>query len=387
MFLPSTTSLEFSIDAGTTGVSFAASAYDDTGSAITPQPSTGTSNGATAVSIVTAPASGHRIVKFVNLYNGDTIARTLTIRLDVSGTDRVLLVETLLPGERLTYTEDQGWVVVARSARNFAVNAYAVDFLKGGTAPEAAASFYCMLKDTGLPGAFVPGTPGLSGRVIDGTNEPGIPRFINPTTGAAYLQSFSAAASVISTMDLYDLLWVNTGLVVTTTTAQTVNSVAFPARDVLGQVNGRGCRMGILFTAAATNAAAIANTTITYTNSDGVPGRTATLQALVGLQIPATPVIGTTVWFQLQAGDDGVRSIESVTLGTSLVTGSVSLIVARKLDSVRLVVANVTGDGVQAAGGGKGPRLYDGTAFFLAYIASSTTASQVQATINVEEWS
>lgn len=387
MFLPTTTSLEFSIDAGTTGVSFAASAYDDTGSAITPIPSTGTSNGATPVTIVAAPSSGHRIIKSANLYNGDAVARTVTLRLDVSGTDRVILVETLLPGERLTYTDADGWRVAPRAQRNLAVNAFAVDVLKGGTAPEGVSFTYCTLKDAGLPGAFTPGTPGMSGRVVTGTSEPGIPRFIDPTTGAAYLQGFSASASVLSTMELYDLLWINSGAVVTTTTAQTVDSVPFPARDVLGQTNGRMCRIGLLFVAASTNAAAITNATVSYTNADGVPGCTATLQAVGGLQIPATPVIGTVVWFQLQAGDDGVRSIQSVTLGTSLVTGTVSLIVARKLDTARLIAVNLAGDGVQAAGAGKGPRLYPGTAFFLAYVATSTTASQVQATINVEEWS
>lgn len=387
MFLPSTTNLEFSIDAGTTGVSFAASAYDDTGSAITPQPSAGTSNGTTPVNIVAAPSSGHRIIKGVNLYNGDTVARTLTVRLDVSGVDRVLVVETLLPGERLTYTEDRGWDVVARPGRNLAINAYSVDVLKGGTAPEGIASSYCTLKDAGLPGAFTPGTPGLAGRAVDGTSEPGIPIFVNPSTGNTHLQGFSAAASVLSTVELYDLLWINSGIVVTTTTGQTINSVAFPARDTAGTVNGRGCRIGLLFVAASTNAAAIAGATITYTNSNGAGTRTATLQAVGGLQIPATPVIGTVVWFQLQAGDDGVQSIQSITLGTSLVTGTVSLIVARKLDTARLIAVNIAGDGVQAAGAGKGPRLYPGTAFFLAYVATSTTTSQIQATINVEEWS
>jgi hypothetical protein len=37
---------------------------------------------------------------------------------------------------------------------------------------------------------------------------------------------------------LIDLLWVNTGLVVTTTTAQAITPVALPARDAAGTTNG-----------------------------------------------------------------------------------------------------------------------------------------------------
>lgn len=388
MFLPDTSKLEFSVDAGT-DVIFAASALEDTGSALSYVPNAGASNAGTAVDLVAIPAAGRtRIVKQVAIRNGGTVTRVVTVRVDVSGTDRVLLVETLLPGERISYTEADGWQVVERPDRNLSISAYSIDVLKGGTAAEAAASHYCLLKDAGLPGAFAPGTPGLGGRTIDGTTEGGIPRFVNPSVGTAHLQSFIASGSVIHTFELYDLLWLNTGIVATTTTAQTVTSVAFPARDQLGQVNGRGCRIGLLVTAATTNAGAIANATVSYTNADGVAGRTATLQAVAGLQIPATAVVGTIVWFQLQAGDDGVQSIQSVTLGTSLVSGSASLIVARKLDTAFGVVANVAAVGVNVSKNqGRGPRLYNGTALFLAYVASATTATQVQATIQIAEWS
>ena len=386
MFLRTTDTLEFSVDAGT-DVVFTASAYEDGGSALTYAPNAGVSNGTTPVTIVAAPGSGHRVIKGVTLRNGGTVARVVTLRIDVSGTDRIFLVETLLPDERLTYTEDGGWRTVPRPDRQLAISAYALDILKGGTAAEAAGNYYCYLKDAGYPGAFAPGTPGLAGRTINGTTEGGVPRFVNPTTGLSYLQNFTASGSVAHAMELYDLLWINTGIVVTTTTAQTINSVAFPARDQLGEINGRGCRVGLLVTTATTNAGAIANSTISYTNSDGTAGRTATLTAVTGLQIPATAVLGTIVWFSLAAGDGGVRSIQSITLGTSLVAGAVSLIVARKIDAASTMIANLPGKGVDAKGRGKGPRLYNGTAFFLAYLATSTTTTQAQATLQVEEWS
>ena len=138
-----------------------------------------------------------------------------------------------------------------------------------------------------------------------------------------------------------DVVWVNTGLVVTTTTAQAITSPTFPARDLNGSTDGEGYVIGLLTTTANTNAAAITNATVSYTNSAGVNSRTATLLAVAGDQIPPTPVIGTVVWFRLDAGDKGVRSIQSVTLGTSLVAGAVSLIVARPLSIISATQTNV----------------------------------------------
>lgn len=135
--------------------------------------------------------------------------------------------------------------------------------------------------------------------------------------------------------------------------------------------------------AASTNAAVINTSTISYTNSDGTAGRTATLENVVGMMIPATPVIGTLVWFKLAAGDKGVRSIQSVTLATSLVTGSVSLLVARWMPTIGCTVA-----GLSAAMGGvdnPGVRLYTGTCLLHGYRAAATTATVVGGSLTVME--
>jgi hypothetical protein len=141
--------------------------------------------------------------------------------------------------------------------------------------------------------------------------------------------------------------------------------------------------IGLLFTAASTNAAVISNSTVTYTNSDGTGSRTATLANLVGAQIPATPTIGTIVWFQLAAGDKGVRSIQTLTLGTSLATGSVSLLIARPLATYSAVVANVGSGPRQPMD--PGIRLYNGTCALLCYQAASTTATTVSGSVTVQE--
>ncbi|MFO0749129.1 MAG: hypothetical protein U1F43_26225 [Myxococcota bacterium] len=75
--------------------------------------------------------------------------------------------------------------------------------------------------------------------------------------------------------------------------------------------------VGIEVSTATTNVSAVTNMTMTYTNSAGTGSRTGTIG-----ELPATAVAGTFVQFQLDSGDVGVRSIQSLTLGTSLVTGN-----------------------------------------------------------------
>jgi len=180
----------------------------------------------------------------------------------------------------------------------------------------------------------------------------------------------------------FDCLWVNTGLVVTTTTAQAFTTPTLPARDINGTTNGEGCMIGMIFTAASTNVATISNSTVSYTNSDGTAGRTATLTALAGGQIPISPVIGTLVWFSLQAGDKGVRSIQSVTLGTTLGAGSISMIIARDVASIGNTTVNVPAARIISA---PGVRLYNGTCLLHCIQASATTATLFNGELTIQE--
>ena len=140
--------------------------------------------------------------------------------------------------------------------------------------------------------------------------------------------------------------------------------------------------IALLFTAAATNAAVVSNTTVSYTNSAGTAGRTATLSAIVGSQIPATPVIGTIIWFNLQAGDKGVRSIQSITLGTSLGAGSVSLMITRDISTIGTAVVNVS---TPKLIGAPGIRLYNGSCLLHNMLTSTTTATFVTGSLAVME--
>jgi hypothetical protein len=361
--------------------------HDTTSSSATPGSDEGVLTTIGTYSAVPAPAAGaRRLIKQASFINRDPAPCTVRIQKDESASNFALHSDvTLRENDGLHYEDGgRGWYVV-RSGEDGTYSGRSVAFFKVGTAADAVGFFYCHSKDSGVPGAGSPGTPSLNGRVTDGTSvaDAGCLVIPNAASGGNFLTSFELAATVAQFYSLVDVLWCNSGAVVTTTTAQAITSPTLPARDANGTTNGEGCMIGLLFTAAATNAANIANSTVTYTNSDGTAGRTATLANLVGAQIPATPTIGTIVWFQLQAGDKGVRSIQSLTLGTSLVTGSVSLLIARQLATYSAVVANV-GSGPQQPMD-PGIRLFNGTCALLCYQAASVTATTVTGSITVQE--
>lgn len=257
------------------------------------------------------------------------------------------------------------------------VNGQDMFVYKIGTASEAAGSFYCWAKDSGSPGAWAVGTPGLNGRVTDGTTaaDNGCLRVKNPASGSNYLSQIALATNVACFLNIADVVWVNSGLVVTTTTAQAITTPAFPARDDNGSANGEGYTIALLVTTATTNAGAITTMTVSYTNQDGTAGKTATLASF-----PATAVIGTLVIFQLAAGDTGVRSIQSITLATSLVTGAVSLLVMKVVGSQSSATANAGGPVTQSVMD-PGTRLYNGVCLLPFGLMSATTATTLVGTL------
>ena len=81
-------------------------------------------NSTTAVTIVAAPASGDtRKVDFISVYNADTAARNVTIQLNNNSTLRILVKETLQPGETLQYADGEGWSVANRKKISASIEA------------------------------------------------------------------------------------------------------------------------------------------------------------------------------------------------------------------------------------------------------------------------
>ena len=349
---------------------------------------------ATTTTVTASPAaSTSRNIK--GLYITNDSAGT-NCRIEVVHTDGTNAIElmgfVLLPGENMTFSEEGRWCHRDASGAEYppaglgAYNGRSIGFMKTTTASDAAGYWYSSHKDGGFPGAWAPGTPGLNGRVTDGTAaaDYGCLPLSNPATGANYLTELQMAASVNHSHLFYDCLWVNSGASMTaTSTAQGITSPTLPARDINGGTNGEGCMIGLIFTAASTLAATNALSTVIYTNSRGDTTRTATLVAVAGSQAPQTPVIGTMLWYNLAAGDTGVRSIQSFNIGaTSWLTGSVSLVIARDIATIGTTIANVTAQKIPNT---PGIRLYNNSCILHCMMTSATTATFCSGEFSVME--
>jgi len=222
----------------------------------------------------------------------------------------------------------------------------------------------------GVPGAGSFDTT-LAGVALSAPQNGQIP-FTNPSVGQeTRLARFVAgnAAAAAGVLMLCDRLWHNGGFTITSNAAQTVNSATFPARDAAGTTNGDGVLLGLEISAAA--GAAAPSVTVSYTNQAGSSGRT-------GSNLYPTansPAAGSFFPIALQAGDTGVRSVQSLTLSASWLSGTMNLVAYRVL-----AVAEVGASGL--AGGGDAlstglPLLYDSSVPFLVFVPGNTTASRI----------
>lgn len=238
---------------------------------------------------------------------------------------------------------------------------------------EAISTWHSLAYNTGVPGAMVAPTSGLNGAAISAPRD-GLISFADASPDETRLMRLSVRSPVAGTLLLCDRLWDNSSIASATTTLQSITSPTFPARDRNGSSNGEGVLLGLEFSTAGTNGAAIINSTITYTDEAGNTGRTATLASIntaLPHVIPATPVAGTFVPFLLAAGDKGVRAVEGITLGTSLGTGVEHIVAYRPLASVSVAIPNVETSIDLVTGGAA--RLFDDAALFMIWIPTATT--------------
>lgn len=373
--------------------------YADYVSGASPSFSVGSVQGkitsATTTNVVPAPSAGvNRKIKALSISNTNstTSVRVIIVK-DVSATQYNITPNCNLgPGETLIFDGTDQFFLHDSSGRREQLNinsttgvSTCINFRKIGLASEAASVTNCYSNTAaGFPGLWTPGTVGLSGYAPSGSQTDPfssgscLPLPSTSSGGTLYLTSFEASATVVNDVSLFDLLWYNSGTVVTTTTAQTINSVNFAPRDINGTISGSDVQVGILVHVATTNAGAVTNTTMTYTSSLGLTGRTATMTSF-----PATAVAGTIVPFNLQAGDTGVRKIDSITLGTSYGAGTIHLIAFRYITSVGCNVVNTS---FQANIKEPGIKLWPGTNLLIATRSpTATTATTVAGSIIVTE--
>lgn len=220
----------------------------------------------------------------------------------------------------------------------------------------------------GVPGAAIAPTPGLAGAAL--TSYAGQLGFTNPVSGNSYLARFQGQSSAQGgVLLLCDRLWHNSGIVITQTTAQTVNSVAWPARDAAGSTNGEDIIIGVEVSTAT--GAGTPTLTLGYTNQAGTAGKSGTN---VGATSASSP-IGTFYPIGLAAGDTGVRSVQTFTLSATWTSGTIHLVAYRVLAALELPAAGI-GNAIDALTSGM-PRLYDNTVPFLVFIPGGTATTNV----------
>lgn len=193
--------------------------------------------------------------------------------------------------------------------------------------------------------------------------------FTDPASGNSYLARLQASATVSGTLLLCDRLWHNGGYTITATTAQTSTTPTWPARDANGATNGDGVLLGLEVSAAA--GAATPTITVSYTNQAGTAGRTATNSFVT----TSSATAGAFYPIGLATGDTGVRSLQSMTLSVSWVSGTVNMVAYRPLAALEITAAN-TPNAIDAITAGF-PRMYNGTVPFFIFIPSTTTASNI----------
>ena len=220
----------------------------------------------------------------------------------------------------------------------------------------------------GSPGAAAANSAGIAGLAL--TTYAGQIPFTNPASGNSYLARFTGQATAIGgRLLLCDRLWHNSGMSITSTSAQTINSVAWPARSADGTVNGEGVLIGVEISTIW--GAGAPNLSISYTNQAGVSGKTGT-GIITGITLSA---VGAFYMLGLAAGDTGVRSIQTYTRSASSTTGVEHLVAYRILASLDLTAANIP-NAIDALTSGF-PRLFDNSVPFLLFIPAATTASVI----------
>jgi hypothetical protein len=219
----------------------------------------------------------------------------------------------------------------------------------------------------GNPGASVASAVGINGEAVTPALGSVGGRILrnNPGGGVnAHLGRLAMNASQPGNLVLIDRLWQNSGLVVTSTTAQAITPAAIPARDNNGAALGAGVMAAMEWSGAG--GAGTPTVTLTYTDQDGNTGASATLTGV------ASPGVGTFEIFTLAPGDTGIRAPTSLIQSATRTSGAMHLVLFRILAQMEITAANL-GNAIDALTSGF-PRIYNDSVLQLLWFPTTTTA-------------
>jgi hypothetical protein len=206
----------------------------------------------------------------------------------------------------------------------FANHQAVIDALKGGYAQlinfyksvpsTSAGAWYSLWKQAGDYPAGSDPTPALQGAVCDKTT-PGALPFINPVApNRLFIFSWALGGTMGQSLFMYDRLWHAGGVNLNITNTQTFTGVTAPTRHGDGVGN-------VLLAEITTGAGATSQTlSVSYTNENNVSGRTATIY------FPGSIGAGRLLWGNLDAGDCGIKSLQSCVLPGGMGGGVCNLV-------------------------------------------------------------
>jgi hypothetical protein len=201
-----------------------------------------------------------------------------------------------------------------------------------------------------------------------------IPHY-DPASGNAYLARLSASATQAGKLMLLDRIWHNGGYTITSTSAQNSTTPTWPSRcptsgtDDTPATTGQGVLLAVEIETAT--GAGTPTITISYTNQAGTSGRT----AQNSMATVASSAQGAVYLCTLQAGDTGVRSVQSLTLSATWTSGTMHLVAFRFLAELELPGAFIS-NSIDALTSGL-PRMYNGTVPWIVFVPNTTTVSNV----------
>lgn len=185
----------------------------------------------------------------------------------------------------------------------------------------------------------------------------------------------AAATTAPCVLMLVDLLGFYPVTSVTTTGAQTLNNtVALPR-----YTDGAGVQAFI--TPSTVMGAATPSISIGYTNSASTAGRATPATLPIGnTAAPVTQIVysGTGAgkfgpFIPLQAGDAGIKSVQSISLSASYVSGVLNLVLCRPLLTLPITTLGVTAERDLINQLNSGPRVYDGACLAWLMLAGAAT--------------
>lgn len=247
-------------------------------------------------------------------------------------------------------------------------------FAKAVTGTMVAGCMWSTWALAGFPGAGSFDTS-LNGVTLSSSssNVNGQIPWTNPVSGNSYLARFAGSCTQACTMVLADRIWHNGGYTITSTSAQNSTTPTWPARDNAGSTNGVGILLGLEISSGT--GAGTPTITIGYTNQSGTASRSATNV----LATVASSAAGSFYMIGLQAGDTGVRSVQSLTLSATWTSGTMNLVAYRPLAWLELPIAGVP-NAIDFLTGGA-VRLFDGSVPWILILPSATTTSNVSGNV------